>query len=75
MKDSMESGSFSRVGVNLLRISFADKVSLPSENGTKYVIVPKNNFTELSNRLPTFFGNRNVPFHQNIQMQKEILPD
>jgi len=57
--------------------SFADKVTMLSENGAKVVIVPMDNLSELSNLPPSVLGNTDVPFYQNNQMlmQKAILLD
>ncbi len=62
-------GAIERVG------SFADKVTMLSDNGAKLVIVPMDNLKELSNIPPTVLGNTDVPFYQNNQMlmQKAVL--
>jgi len=57
--------------------SFAEKVTMLSENGAKTVIVPMDNLAELANVPPSVLGDTDVPFYQNNQllMQKAILLD
>lgn len=57
--------------------SFADKVTMLSENGAKTVVAPMDNLNELSNVPPAVLGNTDVPFYQDNQMlmQKAILLD
>jgi len=70
-------GNFS-VGGAVERVnSFADKITMLSENGAKTVIVPMDNLTELANVPATVLGNTDVPFYSNnkMLMQKAILLD
>lgn len=57
--------------------SFAEKVTMLSENGAKTVIVPMDNLAEIANVPPSVLGDTDVPFYQNNQLllQKAILLD
>lgn len=58
-------------------INFPDKVTMLSENGAKFVIVPMDNLNELSNIPQAVLGETDVPFYDDSQMlmKKVILTE
>jgi len=53
------------------------RLAMVHEEGSKVVIVPMDNLSELANIPPSVLGNTDIPFYQNNQMlmQKAILLD
>ncbi|OMP32275.1 protease Lon-related BREX system protein BrxL [Mangrovimonas sp. DI 80] len=68
-------GNLSVGGAVERAISFADKITMLSENGAKTVIVPMDNLSELASVPASVLGNTDVPFYSNNQMlmQKALL--
>lgn len=58
-------------------VNFPDKVTMLSENGARFVIVPMDNLNDLSNIPQAVLGDTDVPFYQNSQMlmKKALFSD
>lgn len=70
-------GNISIGGAIERALNFSDKVSMLSENGSKFVLVPMSNLNELQDLPPSILGATDVPFYGNNQMlmQKVVLSD
>ena len=70
-------GNISIGGAIERALNFSDKVSMLSENGSKFVLVPMSNLNELQDLPPSILGATDVPFYGNNQMlmQKVVLSE
>ena len=70
-------GNISIGGAIERALNFSDKVSMLSENGSKFVLVPMSNLNELQDLPPSILGATDVPFYDNNQMlmQKVVLSE
>jgi ATP-dependent Lon protease len=70
-------GNISIGGAIERALNFSDKVSMLSENGSKFVLAPMSNLNELQDLPPSILGATDVPFYGNNQMlmQKVVLSE
>ena len=68
-------GNISIGGAVERAMSFADRVTLLSDNGAKTVLVPMDNLNELTTLPTSILGKTDTPFYVNSQMllQKAVL--